>query len=139
MKIVFLCADMDEVQEQGALLWGNDKKNFENHNITINGIWRVILSLKLKLCSWGRKHFVHTCLSVKIICIEETNFGTFRKKFNSNWSCFEVASSTNLHKFIYNVGFFSLVKIFIFSTVQHWTILFPRPPCSVTFKYTIFL
>ena len=43
--------------------WGNfsypnnGKKNWGNHDISVNGIWREIFSLKL--CSSGRKHFVY--------------------------------------------------------------------------------
>ena len=49
---------VDKVREWGELLLGNDRKNWRNHDISVNGIWREIFSLKL--CSWGRKHFVHS-------------------------------------------------------------------------------
>ena len=48
---------MDQVRERGALLPGKDKKHWGNHDIIVNGIWREIFSLKV--CLWGRKHFVH--------------------------------------------------------------------------------
>ena len=37
----------------------NDKKNWGNQD-SVNGIWREIFSFKL--CSWGRKHFIHPSL-----------------------------------------------------------------------------
>ena len=48
---------VDKVQEREAPLSGKRQEKWENHDIIVNELWREIFSLKL--CFWGRKHFVH--------------------------------------------------------------------------------
>ena len=42
----------------GSTALGKWRENWKYHDISENGIWREIFSLKL--CSWGRKHLAHT-------------------------------------------------------------------------------
>ena len=59
-------AGVGKVWERGTLLPGNDKKKWGNHDMSVNGVWREIFSLKL--CSWKRKQFVHSWTPVQSEC-----------------------------------------------------------------------